>query len=56
VWERDCPEAVRENRIEFAELDFFTQVPVKDNDIYYVGLNSSCQRRPLVMTDGNVLE
>jgi hypothetical protein len=36
VWERDCPEAVRENRIEFAELDFFTQVPVKDNDIYYL--------------------
>jgi hypothetical protein len=36
VWEGDCPEAVRENRIEFVELDFFTQVPVKDKDIYYL--------------------
>jgi len=36
VWARDCPEAVRENRIEFAELNFFTQVPVKGKDIYYL--------------------
>ncbi|KAF8551977.1 S-adenosyl-L-methionine-dependent methyltransferase [Imleria badia] len=36
VWERDCPEAVQENRIEFSELNFFTQVPVKGKDIYYL--------------------
>ncbi|KAI9574086.1 hypothetical protein HD554DRAFT_2310590 [Boletus coccyginus] len=36
VWERDCPEAVQENRVEFLQLDFFTQVPIKDKDIYYL--------------------
>jgi SAM-dependent methyltransferase len=36
VWDRDYPKAVEENRIEFAELDFFTQVPIKGKDIYYL--------------------
>ncbi|KAG8221333.1 S-adenosyl-L-methionine-dependent methyltransferase [Butyriboletus roseoflavus] len=36
AWARGCPEAVQENRVEFAELDFFTQVPVKGKDIYYL--------------------
>jgi 2-polyprenyl-3-methyl-5-hydroxy-6-metoxy-1,4-benzoquinol methylase len=40
VWARDCPEAIQENRIEFAELNFFTQVPVKGKDIYYASLTA----------------
>jgi len=36
VWARECPDAVRENRVEFAELNFFSQVPVKGKDIYYL--------------------
>ncbi|KIJ65863.1 hypothetical protein HYDPIDRAFT_87240 [Hydnomerulius pinastri MD-312] len=36
IWARDCPEAVQEGRVEFSELNFFTQVPVKGKDIYYL--------------------
>ncbi|KAF8840153.1 S-adenosyl-L-methionine-dependent methyltransferase, partial [Paxillus ammoniavirescens] len=36
VWAKDCPEAIQENRVEFTELDFLTQVPVKGKDIYYL--------------------
>jgi len=36
VWARDYPEAVQENRIEFSDLDFFTQVPVKGKDVYFL--------------------
>ncbi|KAG6381902.1 O-methyltransferase-domain-containing protein [Boletus reticuloceps] len=36
VWARDCPDAIQENRIEFAELNFFTQIPIKGKDIYYL--------------------
>ncbi|KAG9312055.1 O-methyltransferase-domain-containing protein [Chiua virens] len=36
VWARDCPEAVQGNRVEFSELNFFTQVPVKGKDLYYL--------------------
>ncbi|KAI6115962.1 S-adenosyl-L-methionine-dependent methyltransferase [Pisolithus sp. B1] len=36
VWAKDCPEAIQENRVEFSELDFFTQVPVAGRDIYYL--------------------
>ncbi|KIK79502.1 hypothetical protein PAXRUDRAFT_834060 [Paxillus rubicundulus Ve08.2h10] len=36
VWATKCPEATEENRVEFAELNFFTQVPVKGKDIYYL--------------------
>ncbi|KIJ15470.1 hypothetical protein PAXINDRAFT_32536, partial [Paxillus involutus ATCC 200175] len=36
VWAKNCPEAIEENRVEFAELNFFTQVPVKGKDIYYL--------------------
>ncbi|KAI9574085.1 O-methyltransferase-domain-containing protein [Boletus coccyginus] len=36
VWEKDYPEAVQENRIEFSELNFFTQIPVQGKDIYYL--------------------
>lgn len=36
IWANDCPEAVKEERVEFKELNFFTQVPVKGKDIYYL--------------------
>jgi ubiquinone/menaquinone biosynthesis C-methylase UbiE len=36
VWEAECPEAIQENRIEFAEINFLTQVPVAGKDIYYL--------------------
>ncbi|KAH7908402.1 O-methyltransferase-domain-containing protein [Hygrophoropsis aurantiaca] len=36
IWANDCPEALKENRVEFAELNFFEQVPVKGKDIYYL--------------------
>ncbi|KAG2109388.1 O-methyltransferase-domain-containing protein [Suillus discolor] len=36
IWVRECPEALAENRVEFDDLNFFEQVPVKDKDIYYL--------------------
>lgn len=36
VWARDCPEAIQEHRVEFSELDFFAQMPVAGQDIYYL--------------------
>ncbi|EIW80747.1 S-adenosyl-L-methionine-dependent methyltransferase [Coniophora puteana RWD-64-598 SS2] len=36
IWANECPEAVKEDRVEFKELNFFTQVPVKGKDIYYL--------------------
>ncbi|KAN0078240.1 O-methyltransferase domain containing protein [Tylopilus felleus] len=35
-WATEYPEAVEENRIEFSDLDFFTQAPIKGRDIYYL--------------------
>ncbi|KIJ09826.1 hypothetical protein PAXINDRAFT_86916 [Paxillus involutus ATCC 200175] len=36
VWAKNCPEAIQEDRVEFTELNFLTQVPVKGKDIYYL--------------------
>ncbi|KIJ15468.1 hypothetical protein PAXINDRAFT_77055 [Paxillus involutus ATCC 200175] len=36
VWAKDYSEAIQEDRVEFTELNFFTQVPVKGKDIYYL--------------------
>lgn len=36
IWARECPEALAENRVQFEELNFFEQVPVKGKDIYYL--------------------
>ncbi|KAG2050229.1 S-adenosyl-L-methionine-dependent methyltransferase [Suillus hirtellus] len=36
LWAKECPEAVAEDRVEFEELNFFEQVPVKGKDIYYL--------------------
>ncbi|KAG2366734.1 O-methyltransferase-domain-containing protein [Suillus spraguei] len=36
IWANECPEALAENRVEFEELNFFEQVPVKGKDVYYL--------------------
>ncbi|KAG2074801.1 S-adenosyl-L-methionine-dependent methyltransferase [Suillus decipiens] len=36
IWEKECPEALGENRVEFEDLNFFEGVPVKGKDIYYL--------------------
>lgn len=36
IWAKECPEALAENRVEFKDLDFFEQVPVKGKDLYYL--------------------
>ena len=37
VWPRECPEAIKEQRIEFKTLDFLSESPIKDCDVYFVG-------------------
>ncbi|KAK0443672.1 O-methyltransferase-domain-containing protein [Desarmillaria tabescens] len=36
VWPRLCPEAITNGRIEFKAIDFFTESPVKDCDVYFL--------------------
>lgn len=36
IWARECPEALAEKRVEFEDLNFFEQVPVKGKDVYYL--------------------
>ncbi|KAG2074760.1 S-adenosyl-L-methionine-dependent methyltransferase [Suillus decipiens] len=36
IWAKECPEALAENRVEFEDLNFFEDVPVKGKDIYYL--------------------
>ena len=36
VWPKQCPEALKDGRIEFKGMDFFTESPIKGCDIYYV--------------------
>jgi len=40
---------VAENRVEFVDLNFFEQVPVKGKDIYYVS-EKSFWRQPTKLT------
>ena len=35
-WPQNCPEAIKENRIEFLPLDFLTESPIKHCDVYLV--------------------
>lgn len=37
VWPKECPEAIQENRIEFEPIDFLSESPIKDCNVYYVG-------------------
>ncbi|KAJ7637169.1 S-adenosyl-L-methionine-dependent methyltransferase [Roridomyces roridus] len=36
VWPTQCPEAIRENRIEFKAVDFFRESPIAGCDVYYL--------------------
>jgi hypothetical protein len=36
VWPRECPEAIKEQRIEFKALDFLVESPIKGCDVYFV--------------------
>ena len=36
VWPKECPEALKDGRIEFKAMDFFAESPIKGCDIYYV--------------------
>ncbi|KAA1475130.1 S-adenosyl-L-methionine-dependent methyltransferase [Dentipellis sp. KUC8613] len=33
---KECPDALKENRISFVPINFFTESPVPDQDIYYM--------------------
>lgn len=33
-WPRNCPEAIREKRIEFQSMDFLTESPIKNCNVY----------------------
>ena len=35
-WPRDCPEAIEEKRIEFQSMDFLTESPIKNCNVYLV--------------------
>ncbi|KAJ7701084.1 S-adenosyl-L-methionine-dependent methyltransferase [Mycena rosella] len=35
VWPAQCPEAIRENRIEFKAIDFLVESPIEGCDVYY---------------------
>lgn len=54
LWDRDCPQAIEDERIEFVAKSFFDGV-VEGQDIYYVRLEACAQLRLLLtieMTDG----
>ncbi|KAJ7487793.1 S-adenosyl-L-methionine-dependent methyltransferase [Mycena latifolia] len=36
IWPNECPEALKENRIEFKAIDFFVEAPIAGCDIYYL--------------------
>jgi hypothetical protein len=36
IWPEQCPEAIKENRIEFKAVNFLTESPIPECDVYYV--------------------
>ncbi|KAJ7676259.1 S-adenosyl-L-methionine-dependent methyltransferase [Mycena rosella] len=36
IWPAQCPEALKENRIEFKVINFFTESPIPGCDVYYL--------------------
>ena len=42
IWPKECPEALKDGRIEFKATDFLVESPIKGYDIYYVGQPPSC--------------
>ena len=35
-WPKECPEAIKENRIQFEPIDFLRESPIQGCDVYYV--------------------
>jgi hypothetical protein len=35
-WPKECPEAMKEGRVEFKSVDFLTEPPIAGCDVYYV--------------------
>ena len=36
VWQRDCPDAIKRQQVDFVPFNFLTDQPVLNQDIYYV--------------------
>ena len=36
IWPKLCPEALEKQRVQFKSLDFFTESPVADCNVYFV--------------------
>ncbi|KAJ6590637.1 S-adenosyl-L-methionine-dependent methyltransferase [Mycena vulgaris] len=36
IWPAECPEAIKESRIEFKAIDFFVEPPIAGCDVYYL--------------------
>ncbi|KAJ6631096.1 S-adenosyl-L-methionine-dependent methyltransferase [Mycena sp. CBHHK59/15] len=36
IWPAQCPEVLKEDRIEFKAIDFFTESPIEGCDVYYL--------------------
>jgi len=36
VWQRDCPDAMKRQQVDFVPFDFLTDKPVLNHDIYYI--------------------
>jgi ubiquinone/menaquinone biosynthesis C-methylase UbiE len=46
-WQTAMPEALENNQVDFAAIDFLKESPVKGSDIYYVGsffFDHGCRR------------
>lgn len=56
VWPVECPEAIRERRIEFKAMDFLTESPIKQCDIYYVRFGTDIDARRLTDRSNALVE
>ena len=45
VWPKECPEAIKENRIQFEPIDFLSQSPIQGCNVYYVSLTLSTNKK-----------
>ena len=39
-WPKECPEAIKEQRIQFKPIDFLSESPIQGCNVYYVSTNS----------------
>lgn len=44
VWPKLCPAAIVDGRVQFKTIDFFSESPVKDCDIYFVSTSRHVDR------------